>query len=235
MQDYTIMNKTTIIKSDIQSALRYLTPKLPHNPIIVEAGAFNGQGTTILSSNWPQGTIHAFEPVPELFANLQQAVQHQNNVVCYPYALGASNGTAIFNIAEKPKYPGMPSQAGSLLKPKNRLHLSPMVYTKTIEVSTITLATWAQSNHINHINLLWLDVQGYALNVLKASSDILQSIQVIYTEVEFVEAYEHQYYYEDVKAWLEEQNFVMIACDFANQNDWFFGNVIFLNTKFGKE
>jgi hypothetical protein len=42
---------------------------LPANPTIVEAGAHIGVDTVQMSKRWPRGTIHAFEPIPDLFRN----------------------------------------------------------------------------------------------------------------------------------------------------------------------
>jgi len=43
-----------------------VAPYLPANPVIIEAGAFNGSDTIKLAKKWPQATIHAFEPVPAI-------------------------------------------------------------------------------------------------------------------------------------------------------------------------
>ena len=182
----------TKIKSDINSVLTFIAPFLPSNPVIVEAGAFKGQGTLTMSQWWPDATIYAFEPVPELFLQLQEQVKDQKNVTCFPYALGAGAGMATFHVGEKTRYPGLASQSGSLLKPKERLQWSSfMTYPRTIEVPMVTLDAWARDNKIKHLDLLWLDVQGYSLNVLKEAQDVLQSTRVLYTELEFIEAYEN--------------------------------------------
>ena len=190
----------------------------------------------MMSRWWPESIIHAFEPVPELFSQLEEQVKGQQNIFCYPCALGEREGTATFYVGEKTKYPGLASQSGSLLKPKERLDWSSfMMYPRTIEVPVITLDAWARMHNIPQIDFLWLDVQGYSLNVLKEAHEVLQSIRVLYTEVEFIEAYEHQHYYEEVKEWLESRGFVAIAHDFTEQKSWFFGNVVFVNKKFFKE
>ncbi len=230
------MQSNTIIKSDIKNVLTFVAPLLPANPIIIEAGAFKGAGTFTMSRWWPDATIHAFEPVPELFVQLQDQVKDQKNVICYPYALGEHDGMATFYVGEKTRYPGLASQSGSVLKPKERLKWSSfMMYPRTIEVSMVTLDGWARKHKVHQIDFFWLDVQGYSLNVLKEAQEVLQSTRVLYTEVEFIEAYEHQHYYEEVKSWLETRGFVMVACDFTEQQSWFFGNVVFVNKKFIKE
>ncbi len=209
-------------------ALKYIKRYLPENPVIVEAGAFDGADTVTMAQLWPTGTIHAFEPVPELFEKLKKNTAHLTNVHCYQRALSNQDGTAQFYVSEKPTKPGVPSQAGSLLKPKERLDWSPLQFPYTIQVQTITLPTWTQQNNSTKIDLLWLDIQGNELTVLKAAAPLLQSVQAMYTEVAFIEAYENQPTYEEVKSWLEAHNFKEIGRTFENQTDWFFGNVLFV-------
>jgi FkbM family methyltransferase len=203
-------------------------PYMPANPIIVEAGAFDGKDTLRLAAAWPTSTIHAFEPVPEIFTRLESNTVTNPIIKRYPLALSDHNGTAEFYVAEKPGKPGVATQAGSLHKPKKRIELSPLQFPRTITVPTITLPTWAAQHNISHIDFLWLDLQGHELPVLQAAGDFINKIRVIQTEVGFVEAYEGQQPYEQVKAWLAQYNFEEIARDFADQSSWFFGNALFV-------
>lgn len=209
--------------------LPYLKPYLPENPIIVEAGAFDGTDTRKISMNWPHGTIHAFEPIPDVFALLKGNTTEFSNVVRHPIALSDQNGTATLYVSEKPSRPGEPFQAGTLLKPKERLKHSPITYPRTITVPTITLDTWAEQHNIDHIDFMWLDLQGMALPVLKGGINILKTVRALFVEVEFIEAYENQAQYEETKAWLESQGFTAIAQDFADTTSWIYGNVLFVN------
>jgi FkbM family methyltransferase len=211
-----------------KSLLPLVATYLPDKAVIIEAGAFDGKDTQILSDYWPHAHIHAFEPVPEIFKLLQARVSDTSNVTCYNVALGATNGMETFYVSEHPKRPGAPFQAGSLLKPQERLKISQATYPLTIQVPTITLDTWANQQKIKHIDFMWLDMQGFELNVLKASPAMLATTKVIYTEVEFIEAYAGQYLYQDVKLWLEQQGFTMIAKDFTDTTTWFFGNALFV-------
>ncbi len=215
-----------------QTLLPLLKKYLPHNPVIIEAGAFNGSDTQRLSAFWSDATIHAFEPVPDIFQQLQEATQQLANVHCYPLALSGSSGTATFYVSQHPDRPDKPFQAGSLLAPKERLQHSPAIYPTTIDVATITIDDWAAQHDINHIDMLWLDMQGNELAALKAAPRMLATVHVIYTEVEFIEAYEGQPLYPHVKAWLEGQGFTMIARDFTDNPTWFFGNALFIKDKF---
>jgi len=209
-------------------ALGHVKEYLPNNPIIIEAGAYDGRETLRMAKLWPNSIIHTFEPVPELFEKLKENTVHLPHVHCYQMALGDTTGTATLYISEKPTKPGRASQANSLLKPGKRLELSPLIFPRTLEVPTITIDDWAQQYDIDHIDFLKLDVQGYELNIMKSSPRMMSTVKVVLTEVEFVQAYQEQYLYADVKSWLEQQGFTMIGKDFVDDIDWFFGNALFV-------
>lgn len=215
-----LINKTTLL--DIVS--RYI----PEQAIIVEAGAFDGNDTKQLSKKWPQGIIHTFEPVPTIFKLLESNTITFPNIRRHQIALSTDNGFATFYVSEKPSAPGKPFQAGSLHKPKERLSWSPVRYPDTIMVPTVTLDNWAQQHGITHIDFLWLDLQGHELPVIKAAPHIMSTVKVLYTEVNFGQAYEDQHTYADIKTWLEQQEFIEIGRDFVDQQKWFFGNVLFV-------
>src|SRR5579885_3078300 len=85
---------------------------LPKNPVIIEAGAHYGRDTIKMSKIWPQATIHAFEPVPELFTILKNNTQKYDNIFCYPYALSNSCGTKNFFVSS-----GRSTATSSLFEP----------------------------------------------------------------------------------------------------------------------
>src|SRR5215510_2467676 len=67
---------------------------VPASPVIVEAGAHIGTDTVELAAQFPTGTVHAFEPVPELFNQLKARTAALRNVRCYPVALSNQSGKA---------------------------------------------------------------------------------------------------------------------------------------------
>jgi FkbM family methyltransferase len=201
---------------------------LPNNPIIVEAGAFDGNDTQKMAKQWPQSTIHAFEPLPEICKRLEKNTIHLPQVHRYPLALSDTNGTALFYISEKPTRPGVASQAGSLHKPKKRLEYSSILFPRIAMVQTITLETWANENALQAIDLLWLDTQGHELAILQAASKILKNIHVVLAEVSFIESYEGQPLYEDVVAWMTAHGFEYVGRDFEDTSTSFFGNALFV-------
>jgi len=200
---------------------------LSQAPVIVDAGAYEGSEIHEMKKVWPNATIHAFEPVPQIFNRLQKNVVNYPQIFCYPIALSEKNGTASFILSEEPGIPGIFSQSSSILKPKEHLNLSSTLFKKSIEVPTITLDTWATQHNISSVDFIWFDLQGYELPVFKAALNVLKTAKVIYTEVESVEAYAGQALYKEVQKWLEEQGFVLIAQDF-DPNSYWFGNFLFV-------
>lgn len=218
------MKEPMIIGKTSADVINFAQQYLPKNPVIVEAGAFKGKDSCALAQHWPEGQVHVFEPVPELFEQVQAAAAAYSNITCYQVALSDKAGEAQLHMAQRPKRPGVVTQANCLLEPKERLEWSAFVYPETLTVPTITLDTWADKHNIRHVDFMWLDLQGFELAVLKAAKSLLSRVKVIYAEVNFVEAYEGQPKFAEVNAWLEEQGFMLVAKDFEDETSWFFGN-----------
>ena len=204
---------------------------IPDNITIVEGGAFYGNDTVQMARAWPNSRIFTFEPVPELFTQLQEKTESYKNITCINLALAEKAGTAQFWPSENPKKPGKHSQAGSLLPPKERLKFSEIRFNEPFEVPTVSLDLWAQQNGIDRIDFLWLDLQGYELPVLQGAGDLLSNVSYIYTEVNFIEAYAGQKTYPDIVKKIEAYGFEIIGKDFDNTEDWFFGNILCRNKR----
>lgn len=196
---------------------------LPEDPVIVEAGAYDGNDSQAMALFWPEAQIHSFEPIPELYVTLKENVKKFSQIQTYCLAIGDYVGIGTMFVSEN--IPNIPSQSSSLLEPKDHLLYSPVQFPRKIDVVVKTFDKWAQENSVDHIDFMWLDMQGYELNALKASPQMLSTVKAILTEVEFVEAYKGQYLFDDVKTWLESQGFTMIA---LNTSCGWFGDALFV-------
>ena len=191
-------------------------------PLIFDIGANIGQTAVKYRNYFPDAIIHSFEPVPELYRILSSKAKKSWNIYAYPLALGDFVGKAKFYVSEI--FTNQPSASSSLLAPKEHLACAPHVsFKQEIEVNVTTIDAWAADHGVDAIDFMWLDMQGYELNALMAAPRILKTVSVILTEVEFVEAYEGQYLYADVKEFLEQQGFTLIATNFL---PWY-GDAIF--------
>ncbi len=173
--------KNNIYITDLltEEYVEIIKPFLPVNPIILEAGAHGGQDTVILSQSWPLGTLYAFEPVEKFVGFTKKAIEENRvtNAHLFPFALSATSGEQTF-------YYSMTVGAASSLLPTNDIcdyQEIPMT------VQCVNLDEWAEKNKVNHIDFMWLDMEGSELHVLKHAPQILSTVRVIITEINFRE------------------------------------------------
>lgn len=197
---------------------------LPSDPIVFEAGANNGVDSVKLAEQWPLGKIISFEPIPNQFASYQQRAAAYDNMYGYNLAVGEYNGTAKFYVCwgtggKDPKYEG----ASSLLKPSEGMKIHYMG--PEIEVPCVVLDDWCRENNVDHIDFMWLDLEGFELQLLKSSPNILKTVKVIFTETNSFRFREGTTLYPMLKSFLKSQGFVMVA-------HWFMegiqGNAVFV-------
>jgi FkbM family methyltransferase len=194
---------------------------LPLNPVTIDCGAHDGADSVELSKVLG-GPVHAFEALPHIYKRLLQRTKKDKLIFCYPLALSNTTGHQNFYVSE-----GNSDASSSLLQPKDHLLDHPDTYfNQTIEVQTITLDSWANQHKVDHVDLLWLDMQGYELHMLKASEKILPTVKAIHTEVSTKETYNDVPLYKEYKSYLENKGFKVVVE--AIPTGWDMGNVLFV-------
>lgn len=124
-----------------------------------------------------------FEPHPSAYEILTKNINasRKGDVALFPVALGARPGTAPLHVETFNT-----GQSNSLLQPGTHLKHYPLIkFESYIDVIIKTL----DSFRITDCNFLNMDTQGYELEVLKGSTETLQHIDYIYTEVNTDELY----------------------------------------------
>ncbi|HEV8082388.1 MAG TPA: FkbM family methyltransferase [Chitinophagaceae bacterium] len=199
----------------------YFKNYLPKSPVIIDCGAHIGDDSRSLIK-FLKGTVHSFEPVEELYARLKQNTSAYKNIFTYKLALSDCNGTSEFYVSE-----GESDGSSSLLPPLLHLKDHPRtLFRKKIIVETKTLDSWASENNITNIDLLWLDMQGFEMNMLQASNKILDTVKLIHTEVSTRETYKGVGLYNEYKKFLESKGFKVLVE--AIPKNWDMGNVLFI-------
>jgi FkbM family methyltransferase len=198
---------------------------LSSNPVIVDCGAHDGADTIELANLFKHSSICAFEPIEHLFNKLKARPNPQKNIKYFQLALADKTGTMDFYVSE-----GESDASSSLLEPKHHLIDHPeTVFNSKISVKTSTLDSWAKNNGIDKVDLLWLDMQGFELNMLRESKKILNTVSVIHTEVSTRETYKGVAPYAAYRSFLKERGFkVKIE---AIPKGWDMGNVLFVKEK----
>ena len=158
-------------------------PLLPPNPVIFEAGASRGMDTIKFARLWSQGKIYAFEPEPNTFDVLSKETEGFANVQRFQLALAEQTGTASFHVSSRGNNANA-TDASSLLKPLDMARdLFNLNFSNQVIVQTMTLADFMRERAIDHIDLMWLDMQGMEINCLMASKEALAHVDRIYMEV----------------------------------------------------
>jgi FkbM family methyltransferase len=192
--------------------LELISRYLPPRPVIVEAGAHIGYDTVRFAATWPEGAVHAFEPIPVLYAQLDEATRGLENVHAHCIALGERDGITTIHVSGGAVEAGRSDASSSLLAPKEHLRLHPQIrFDDALAVETVTLDTWRRRAGIDRVDFLWLDLQGFEPHVLAASPETLAGVSAIHTEVSLLEMYEGGWLYPQLRDWLAERGFAVAA------------------------
>jgi FkbM family methyltransferase len=225
---YTLIVRPKAIT--LQDIRKHLKKK---DPVVVEAGAADGSDTVRFAKIFPKAQIYAFEPVSANYEILKKRVKKYLNVKTFKNALADYDGETEINIStDTTSQPDSASLSSSLLEPTGHLtQLCPQIrFNKKEIVTTTTLDSWAEKENINHIDVLWLDMQGMEYKVLKASPRILSTVQIICTEVSFRELYRDSILYDEFKTWLNSFGFEEVKKEFECEKGW--GNALFVRKVF---
>ncbi len=215
-----LLSRRLRVKTLSEIHLDEVAPYLTGSPVILEAGACDGTDTVKFAQRWPGATIHAFEPVPELFVEGERRTSDLAQVQRYPMALSDRTGSVEFYVV------GDPNDESSNRGWSSLLHLAdnPQDFSRSITIQTTTIADWAHGEGVDRIDFMWLDMQGMELPALKAAGPVLATTRAIHMEVNRKELYEGCALYAEIVSWMNSQGF-RPAIDRVGR--WY-GNILFL-------
>jgi len=197
---------------------------LPANPIIVEAGAYDGSNTREFCCFWPSCEVFAFEPVPSAYERMLAVVaEFPGRIHPQKMALGCRTKTSEMHVSVTGPSGG--EQSSSLLVPAATREEFPFVDfgKETIPVEVTRLDAWAAEKNVNRVDFLWLDLQGMELAALDGCGDLLATVRAIHCEVQNLALYDGSVIYPEVSKWLVGQGF-SVVCEAVFRRG---GNVLF--------
>lgn len=207
--------------------IKILNEFLTENSIIIEAGAYDGYHTKLLSSLAYHGMVYSFEPFPKMLNIAKKNLKGIKNIRLYPYALSKFNGVTEFYLSEgdaEGEYLG----SSSILPPSDQMkvYFPKIEFKKKIFVKCITLDEFTKKHNIKKIDFIWLDLQGAELEVLKASPETLSITKLIKTEVSNKEIYAGSAVTQDLIEFMHKKNYelVYLSDDKEVQGDAYFRN-----------
>ncbi len=182
---YEIRRKQPQYAESVLSKIEFAT--------ILDVGANTGQFSMSVHSIHPKIEIHAFEPIPDVFAILQSRFQSESNLHAHNLAISDSNSIADFEVNE--------SSASSSLLPLDETHKQ--MYpgarkTRKIKVNVSTLDWWAEDRKLKQPILLKLDVQGNELRALRGALSVLTSVDYVLTEIDIGALYKGQATFHEI-------------------------------------
>lgn len=183
--------------------LNLIKPFLPNNPVILEAGACGGEDTVNFPKIWPQCTVHSFEPVPSFFERLKAYAGHLPNVHLYPFGLFTKTGNYSFYLCQGQTPGGASSLFPSAGMPECQYD------ERLITIYCKNLDEWAQEYNVDHIDYMWLDMEGAEYYALSSSPKVLKTVRAISCELNFREFRKKMPQFETLYNFLTTEGFTL--------------------------
>ena len=187
---FEIINKKLIEQADdpyfvLSKILREYDVKT-----IIDAGASIGSTSLKLANLFPQACVHAVEPYPPFFKELSELAKINKQVKPHEMAFAEKSSRTFLNINRSEGtnslldcHPNSSKVFGDLLVKKGQ-----------IEILSETIDNFIQSQLIDKVDILKLDLQGYELLAIEGCSNSLHlgKIKVILCEIIFEDIYKGQ-------------------------------------------
>ena len=203
----------------IEGYLRELFPKLDARTIF-DIGSCEGEDAIRYSNLFPLATVYAFEPVPDNVRLLHGNIERwaKSNIKVREVALSDQPGSAVLHVSSG-RPPGAPisdwdygNKSSSLLPPDKHLDVHPWVsFEQTINVHTDTIARILETEGLDRIDFVHLDVQGAELKVLAGAGPFLKRIGAVWMEVEAIPLYAGQPLRGEVERFMATHGFTQMV------------------------
>jgi len=176
-------------------AIRFCAPAT-----LLDVGANKGQFSTAVRMLFPKAIIAAFEPLPSAAERFAALFLGDARVTLNRIAIGAVETDAIFYVTDR-------EDSSSLLPPgAGQKAAFGVAAVDHIDVQVRPLDNAINLEGLLHPVMLKIDVQGAELDVLRGISEF-DHIDFVYVELSFVELYEGQALFEDVRSYLVARGF----------------------------
>lgn len=197
--------------------IKYLVDKIDLDSVrtILDIGSWHLKQTIEMALIFPNAVIHAFEPNPETYFICKRTWQNlpesmKNRIFIHQIALSDKVGQVNFYPLDKSKTDSSNEGIASLNPLKQDMDgslLGDKWVQKKISVESNTLDNWCAMNGVRCVDLIWMDVQGAELSVLKCASETLKDVKAVCTEAGLIPYYENHTLKGDMDKFLQQNNF----------------------------
>jgi|GEM_PF-1192982 len=173
---------------------------------IVDLGAHHGVTVKRILEEFPNATVHAFEPVPDVYAVLREQVGALSKVRTIRAAVGDRVGHIPMHVTKNRWCSSVlaPSQAGK------DLYGDWYDTQTTVDVEITTLDAWAQRSGIRKIDILKIDVQGFEMAVLRGARGLLEAgVTGIVCEAQLIQEYDGASTFNEIDVFLRSAGYTL--------------------------
>jgi FkbM family methyltransferase len=174
---------------------------------IYDVGANDGATAKRYRSLFPQAQIYSFEPYPDSFTKLQDAMRGDRCFLATEVALADKSGEQTLHINWfDPTNSLLPRPVAG-----KRYYLSQAGPKTTLTVNVNTLDDFVRDHANPKLSIVKMDIQGGELSALRGARSFLTSgkVGIVYLEVMFVPLYQGAPLFHEVCAYLEQLQFTL--------------------------
>lgn len=162
-------------------AVNYVIKTLKKKDIVIfDVGANKGQYLAMTLKQIPSSvnaTIHCFEPQLDAFKKMEEVAAGHSNVKTNHFALGSSEGElTLYKHTEQSEY-------SSLYQADYFQHNIKLSTQELIKIKT--LDDYCNTNAIEAVDFLKIDVEGHELEVLKGAKSFIEKGKIKFIQFEF--------------------------------------------------
>ena len=172
---------------------------LERRPIrtVIDVGAYDGDTAKFFRQQFPEATVHCFEPQPKQFRALQQWAETQGRwVTCHPQALGETNGSAILQ-----SYPQMPRYAS--MRPATKAWTAEYSQARPLQTVPVSIEVRRLDDVARELSLVdeilvKIDTEGFEKEVLRGGMDVMSRASACIVEVSLEQRFSNQTHFRDL-------------------------------------
>ena len=222
------------VVEDMRVFNSYLTQTFKNKEVevIFDVGACHALESVELSKKYPNAKVYTFEANPVSYNVCLENTEGYDSITVINEAVNDYDGLCKFYPMDKEKtittWEDGNQGASSLYRANGQYDFIEKYVQYEIEVPYTRLDTFCERNGIDKIDIIWMDLQGAELKALQSLGSLLDTVQIIHTELEMNPMYEGQCLFSDVNEYLTNNGFDL---EYGDTNVQFGSNFIFTNQR----
>lgn len=200
--------------------------------VIFDIGSCHALESVEFAKRFNNARVFTFEANPVSYEVCLENVKDYSSITVINEAVNDYDGLCKFYPIDKDKTittweDGNQGASSLYVANGNYDHIEKYVQYE-IEIPCTRLDTFCKKNGVDKIDIIWMDLQGAELKALQSLGFLLETVQIIHTELEVNPIYEGQCVFNDVYEFLLDNGFDF---DWGDPNVNFGSNFIFTNQR----